>query len=69
MADYRQRMVDYILEKYPTYSHMIVIDLDLKVSLSPFGILHSLGNASGSGSGEFRTSSVARKYGNVDSSL
>lgn len=43
MADYRQRMVDHILEKYPTYSHMIVVDLDLKVSLSPFGILHSLG--------------------------
>jgi hypothetical protein len=43
MADYRQRMVDHILDKYPTYSHMIVVDLDLQVSLSPFGILHSLG--------------------------
>jgi hypothetical protein len=43
MADYRQRISDYILDKYDTYSHMMVIDLDLKVSLSPFGILHTLG--------------------------
>jgi hypothetical protein len=43
MADFRQRMSDYVLDEYDTYSHMVVIDLDLKVSLSPFGILHSLG--------------------------
>jgi len=45
MADYRQRMVDYILEKdlYRDYSHMLVLDLDLGVSISPLGILHSLG--------------------------
>jgi len=45
MAKYRQRMVDYILSnhKYDDYSHMIVIDLDLCISLSPLGVLHSLG--------------------------
>mmetsp|Transcript_10963 Transcript_10963/g.25843 ORF Transcript_10963/g.25843 Transcript_10963/m.25843 type:complete len:776 (-) Transcript_10963:143-2470(-) len=45
MAEFRQRMVDYIVEgdTYDDYSHMIVVDLDLKVSLSPLGILHTLG--------------------------
>jgi len=43
MADYRQKMSDYIIETYSTFSHMMVIDLDLKVSLSPLGILHTLG--------------------------
>jgi hypothetical protein len=45
MAKYRQRMVDYLVSntKYDDYSHMIVIDLDLGISFSPLGILHSLG--------------------------
>jgi len=45
MAKFRQRMVDYMLasEDYNGYSHMIVVDLDLGVSFSPLGILHSLG--------------------------
>ena len=45
MAEFRQRMVDYIVEEpyYKDYSHMVVYDLDLKVSFSPLGILHTLG--------------------------
>lgn len=45
MAEFRQRIVDHIVggDKYDDYSHMIVVDLDLKVSLSPLGILHTLG--------------------------
>ena len=45
MAIYRNRVLDYILESplYTSYSHMIVLDMDLGVSFSPFGLLHSLG--------------------------
>ncbi|CAB9502252.1 expressed unknown protein [Seminavis robusta] len=47
MDVYRQRVADYITdpsnELYEDYSHMIVLDIDIAVSLSPFGILHSLG--------------------------
>jgi len=45
MAEFRQRMVDYILtdSKYKTFTHMIVLDLDLGVSLSPLGVIHTLG--------------------------
>jgi hypothetical protein len=45
MADFRQRMVDYILANpfYEDFSHMLIMDMDLKVSMSPFGILSSLG--------------------------
>jgi hypothetical protein len=45
MAKYRQRMMDYILstDKYKDYSHVLVMDLDIGVSLSPLGVMHSLG--------------------------
>jgi hypothetical protein len=45
MAEYRQRMVDYVVGNpfYNDYSHMIALDLDIGVSLSPLGILHTLG--------------------------
>jgi hypothetical protein len=45
MGEFRQRLVDHILKepKYENYSHFIVLDIDLSVSISPFGILHSLG--------------------------
>mmetsp|Transcript_6760 Transcript_6760/g.9829 ORF Transcript_6760/g.9829 Transcript_6760/m.9829 type:complete len:752 (-) Transcript_6760:25-2280(-) len=45
MAKFRQRMVDYLVssEKYDNFSHMVVLDLDLGISFSPLGILHSLG--------------------------
>jgi hypothetical protein len=46
MAEFRQKIVDHIVadESYNDFSHMIVFDMDLGVSLSPFGILHTLGN-------------------------
>lgn len=45
MARYRNRMTKYVVEspKYKAYSHMLTIDLDIAVSLSPLGILHTLG--------------------------
>eukprot|EP00591_Stephanopyxis_turris_P010757 CAMPEP_0195519850 /NCGR_PEP_ID=MMETSP0794_2-20130614/15626_1 /TAXON_ID=515487 /ORGANISM="Stephanopyxis turris, Strain CCMP 815" /LENGTH=441 /DNA_ID=CAMNT_0040649081 /DNA_START=501 /DNA_END=1826 /DNA_ORIENTATION=+ len=45
MAEFRQRIVDYIVASplYEDYSHMIVLDMDLGVSLSPLGVLHTLG--------------------------
>jgi len=45
MADFRQRMVDYITQapQYANFSHMLVMDLDLQVSISPLGLIHSLG--------------------------
>jgi len=45
MSEFRQQIVDYVLGKpyYDEYSHMIVIDLDLQVSLSPLGIMHTIG--------------------------
>jgi uncharacterized membrane protein len=45
MHKFRQRMVDYIVAKpeYHNYSHMMQIDLDIGVSLSPLGALHSIG--------------------------
>lgn len=46
MHKYRQRVVDYVLGNpvYKDYSHMIVLDIDLGVSLSPLGVLHTLGS-------------------------
>lgn len=45
MDIYRQRVTDYITESpyYADFSHMLVLDIDLGISLSPFGLLHSLG--------------------------
>jgi len=45
MAAFRNRIVDYVRKepKYEAYSHMLVMDLDLGVSISPLGMLHTLG--------------------------
>jgi len=45
MDVYRQRVADYITTnpKYQSFSHMMVIDIDLAISLSPLGVLHTLG--------------------------
>jgi hypothetical protein len=45
MSDFRQRIVDYVVNNpvYDNFGHMLVMDLDLQVSLSPLGILHTLG--------------------------
>jgi len=46
MADFRQGMVDYIVSspQYESYSHMIVLDMDLQISFSPLGIMHTFGS-------------------------
>jgi hypothetical protein len=44
---YRQRVMDHILasSQYQGYSHILQLDLDLGISISPLGILHSLGSS------------------------
>jgi len=45
MATYRQRIMDFISTspKYEHHSHVMVLDMDLGVSISPLGIMHTLG--------------------------
>ena len=45
MDVFRQRITDYITDSptYENFSHMLVVDIDLAVSMSPFGLLHTLG--------------------------
>ena len=45
MGEFRQRLVDHVIEdsKYTNYSHYLVLDIDLAVSISPLGIIHSIG--------------------------
>lgn len=45
MADYRNKVMDYITKNYnpKEYSHMMVADVDLAISWSPLGLLHTLG--------------------------
>lgn len=45
MAEFRNLMVDHILEtpEYAEYSHILVLDMDLGVSISPLGLIQTLG--------------------------
>lgn len=45
LGEFRQTLMNYILtkEEYQLYSHMIVLDVDLGISISPLGLLHTLG--------------------------
>jgi len=45
MGEFRQRLISHVLEdpRYSDYSHFLVLDIDLSVSISPLGILHTLG--------------------------
>eukprot|EP00970_Alexandrium_tamarense_P009569 scaffold1924_cov197-Alexandrium_tamarense.AAC.5 len=45
LGDFRQIAMNHILSnpQYDNYSHMIVLDVDLGVSISPLGLLHTLG--------------------------
>jgi len=45
LGEFRQIALEYILskEEYKDYSHMIILDVDLGTSLSPLGLLHTLG--------------------------
>ena len=49
LGDFRQIVLDHVVANYADYSHMIVLDVDLGVSVSPLGILHTLGLMSESG--------------------
>jgi hypothetical protein len=46
MHHFRQRVVDHITNSnaYDSFSHMLLLDLDIGVSISPLGVLHSLGH-------------------------
>lgn len=45
LPKFRQQLLEHVLEDplLKNYSHMMVMDLDLAVSISPLGLLHSLG--------------------------
>jgi len=45
MHTYRNMAINYIQKdaKYKDYSHLLVLDIDLQISFSPLGILHTLG--------------------------
>ena len=45
LGEFRQILLEYITSqpKYEDYSHMVVLDVDLGTSLSPLGLLHTLG--------------------------
>ena len=45
LGDFRQIVMNHILTTpaYEDYSHMIVLDVDIGTSISPFGLLHTLG--------------------------
>jgi len=51
LGEFRQIVLEYIMgqEKYKEYSHMIILDVDLGTSLSPLGLLHTLGLENGIG--------------------
>lgn len=45
LGEFRQIILEYILgkEEYNDFSHMIILDVDLGTSISPLGLLHTLG--------------------------
>lgn len=45
MAEYRNQVQEYITKNYSTkeYSHMMITDIDLAISLAPLGLIHTLG--------------------------
>jgi hypothetical protein len=45
LGDFRQIVINHILETpaYENYSHMIVLDVDIGTSISPLGLIHTLG--------------------------
>ena len=49
MAAYRNYLNDYIVSKYQpkNFGYLMITDIDLAVSLSPLGILHSIGISEG----------------------
>ena len=51
LGEFRNVLLEYILnkEEYKSYSHMVVLDVDLGVSISPLGLIHTLGLENGLG--------------------
>lgn len=51
LGEFRNVLLEYILNKdeYKSYSHMVVLDVDLGVSISPLGLIHTLGLENGIG--------------------
>lgn len=49
LGEFRQILLEYILKKeeYNDYSHMAILDVDLGTSISPLGLLHTLGLENG----------------------
>ncbi|KAL7532710.1 hypothetical protein ACHAWF_004218 [Thalassiosira exigua] len=45
LGHFRNVLLDYVLsqDRYKDYTHMIVLDVDLGTSISPLGLLHTLG--------------------------
>jgi len=45
LGEFRQILLEYILgkEEYASHSHMVILDADLGTSLSPLGLIHTLG--------------------------
>mmetsp|Transcript_7178 Transcript_7178/g.16672 ORF Transcript_7178/g.16672 Transcript_7178/m.16672 type:complete len:694 (-) Transcript_7178:123-2204(-) len=51
LGEFRNVLLEYILSKdeYKNFSHMVVLDVDLGVSISPLGLIHTLGLENGLG--------------------
>lgn len=49
LGEFRQIILEHIMKKkeYNDFSHMIVLDVDLGISISPLGLLHTLGLENG----------------------
>jgi len=49
LGEFRQIVLEYIMgkEQYNDFSHMIVLDVDLGTSISPLGMLHTMGLENG----------------------
>ena len=45
LGEFRQIVLDYIMKSdyYKNYSHMLILDVDLGASISPLGLIHTLG--------------------------
>jgi hypothetical protein len=63
LGEFRQTLLNYILtkEEYQLYTHMIVLDVDLGISISPLGILHTLGLDNGRLATEYVVASSSKQ--------
>ena len=63
LGEFRQRLMNYILtkEEYQSYTHMIVLDVDLGISISPLGLLHTLGLDNGRLAAEYIVASSSKQ--------